>query len=316
MLKKLKKYLPIALFLISISFSIQANASGIDMFRLYNPNSGEHFYTASVSERNNLVKVGWIYEGIGWNAPASGNPVYRLYDPNSGDHHYTVNVNERNALVRVGWKNEGVGWYSGGQTPLHRSYNPNAKTGSHNYTTNRGEHNALIKAGWINEGIAWYGQGAGKTTGTPSAPTPQVSAGYKANNIYVSGKTIPYKNGGVSQGQAIIDSYPNGIASTWGGMSPFSGTDGLNTHFIGHHWGAFDPFIPLAMGAKVTITDANGRAFDYKVNSIVVTDTKGVDQATGRSIFGEITSTGGGERVVFQTCIDTRLRRIIFCVPM
>ena len=38
----------------------------VPMHRLYNPNSGEHFYTGSVEERDMLVSAGWIYEGIGW----------------------------------------------------------------------------------------------------------------------------------------------------------------------------------------------------------------------------------------------------------
>lgn len=38
------------------------------MYRLYNPNaqSGAHHYTMSEEERDNLVSVGWKYEGIGW----------------------------------------------------------------------------------------------------------------------------------------------------------------------------------------------------------------------------------------------------------
>lgn len=40
--------------------------SSKSMYRLYNPNSGEHFYTASASERDVLARVGWVYEGIGW----------------------------------------------------------------------------------------------------------------------------------------------------------------------------------------------------------------------------------------------------------
>lgn len=32
-----------------------------DMYRLYNPNSGEHFYTANVAERDSLRRVGWRY---------------------------------------------------------------------------------------------------------------------------------------------------------------------------------------------------------------------------------------------------------------
>ena len=88
-------------------------AKTVDMYRLYNPNSGEHFYTASAGEKDFLVNVGWTYEGIGWKAPATSNtPVYRVYNPNAGDHHYTTNKAERDNLISVGWKDEGIGWYS------------------------------------------------------------------------------------------------------------------------------------------------------------------------------------------------------------
>lgn len=151
-----------------------------DMYRLYNPNSGEHFYTANLTEKNNVQKAGWRYEGIGWNAPTSGNPVYRLYNANAGDHHYTLNANERDHLKKVGWRYEGVSWYSPGSgKPLYRLYNPNAKAGSHHYTLNTNERDNLKRAGWRYEGIAWYavdgnsssGNSGGGTTPKPN-PTP------------------------------------------------------------------------------------------------------------------------------------------------
>lgn len=127
------------------------------MYRLYNPNSGEHFYTSTVSERNNLRKIGWRDEGIGWQAPTNGAEVYRLYNPNAGDHHYTTSVGERDYLVKVGWKYEGVNWYSGGDKPVYRVYNPNAKkAGSHHYTLSASERDYLVKLGWRDEGIGWY----------------------------------------------------------------------------------------------------------------------------------------------------------------
>lgn len=126
------------------------------MYRMYNPNSGEHFYTASNTERLSLIRAGWNYEGIGWNAPLTGSPVYRLYNPNAGDHHYTRSAGERNALVRAGWNYEGVGWYSGGDVPVYRQYNPNAVTGTHNYTKSLGESRSLVRIGWRDEGIGWY----------------------------------------------------------------------------------------------------------------------------------------------------------------
>lgn len=128
----------------------------VQMYRVYNPNSGEHFYTQNAAEKNNLVSKGWKYEGIGWNGPTSGAPVYRLYNKNAGDHHYTLNANEKNNLVSKGWKYEGISWYSGGSKALHRLYNPNAKAGSHHYTLNTNEKNNLVKHGWKYEGLAWY----------------------------------------------------------------------------------------------------------------------------------------------------------------
>jgi hypothetical protein len=129
-------------------------------YRLYNPNSGEHFYTANAGEKGNLVADGWNYEGIGWYAPSDGGtPVYRLYNPNAGDHFYTMSASERNSLVKTGWNYEGVAFASASSssgTPVYRAYNPNAKVGSHNYTMNHAEQSSLIKAGWRNENIAWY----------------------------------------------------------------------------------------------------------------------------------------------------------------
>lgn len=129
------------------------------MYRLYNPNSGEHFYTASEYERDVLDSVGWNYEGLAWNAPFAGRPVYRLYNPNVGDHHYTPDANERNALVQWGWIDEGIGWNTSvaESVPLYRLYNPNARTGTHHYTTSFYEALSLNRIGWNYEGIGWYG---------------------------------------------------------------------------------------------------------------------------------------------------------------
>ncbi|MDO4623121.1 MAG: hypothetical protein Q4B22_09225, partial [Eubacteriales bacterium] len=130
------------------------------MYRLYNPNSGEHFYTQNISEKKYLVKVGWNDEGIGWIAPkTSKTPVYRLYNPNAGDHHYTCSKQERDYLVRAGWNYENIGWYSDDKkgSALYRQYNPNAVTGTHNYTLSKSENDMLVKIGWKEEGIGWYG---------------------------------------------------------------------------------------------------------------------------------------------------------------
>ena len=133
---------------------------GVEMYRVYNPNSGEHFYTANASEKDMLAGIGWNYEGIGWYAPVhSETPVYRLYNQYGGEHHYTMNAAERDMLTSVGWTYEGIGWYSDDKTsvPLYREYNPNQESCNHNYTTRRAEHDYLVSIGWRDEGIAWYG---------------------------------------------------------------------------------------------------------------------------------------------------------------
>lgn len=133
-----------------------------DMYRIYNPNSGEHFYTSDKVEKDHLVSLGWKYEGIGWKAPTISNyPVYRLYNMYGGEHHYTMSVDEKNNLVKLGWKYEGIGWFSAdpndsNSVPLLREYNPNAFSNNHNYTLDSSEHNYLISLGWKDEGKAWY----------------------------------------------------------------------------------------------------------------------------------------------------------------
>ena len=135
----------------------------VDMFRLYNPNSGEHFYTASGIERQTLIDLGWNDEGIGWTAPSISNtPVYRLYNPNAGEHHYTTDPAERDSLVAAGWNYEGVGWYSyegfGWYEDDERKY-PMVR-----YTEDSFTREVLLSAGWRDCGDGWY---AGDVTEAP-----------------------------------------------------------------------------------------------------------------------------------------------------
>ena len=131
------------------------------VFRLYNPNSGEHFYTLSEVERDTLMRLTWKYEGVNWyiNQSEDGAPLFRLYNPNTGDHHYTLDSNERDTLVNVGWKDEGVAWSTDPKqtTRVYRLYNPNEKrAGTHHYTTDAGEYETLARLGWRQEGTAFF----------------------------------------------------------------------------------------------------------------------------------------------------------------
>lgn len=177
---------------VPVTTNVEAQSFVAKMWRLYNPNSGEHFYTASTTERDHLYDVGWNIEGYGWTSPTTrGEPVYRLYNPNAGDHHYTMSAEERDMLVSEGWNYEGVAWlaWKKGNDPVYREYNPNATTGAHNFTTSKAEHDYLVSIGWKDEGIAFYVYGRGSSEGAkvsfPQIYSNGVSGAYYVGDISV-----------------------------------------------------------------------------------------------------------------------------------
>lgn len=137
--------------------SSTSSTDTLNVFRLYNPNTGEHFYTTGMFERNSLIAEGWNNEGVGWGSPTTGDAVYRLYNPNAkgGDHYYTVSSFEKDSLLKKGWRYEGIGWYSGGDIDVYVAYNPNAQSGAHNYTIGSTEQNYLLDNGWKYGSTAW-----------------------------------------------------------------------------------------------------------------------------------------------------------------
>jgi hypothetical protein len=135
----------------------------VDMFRMYDPNSGEHFYTGSMEERQNLESVGWQYEGVGFTFPlTTGKPVYRLYDPVTGEHLYTMDEAEKATLMAAGWNYEGIAFNSGfeNEVPQYRLHNPNETRGAYHFTASIEERDYLISLGWEYQGIGWYSLGA------------------------------------------------------------------------------------------------------------------------------------------------------------
>ena len=130
----------------------------VPVYRLYNPNNGEHFFTKNANETVSLENSGWSYDGVAWFTPNSGIPVYRLYDSSHGIHLYTSNVTEKNTLVIAGWTNEGIAWYSATSgKSVYRLYKSVGGVGLHMLTSNTTEKNNLISAGWTYEGVSMYG---------------------------------------------------------------------------------------------------------------------------------------------------------------
>ena len=129
------------------------------MLRMYNPNTGEHFYTGSEEERDNLIAAGWNYEGVAFTFPANtGAPVYRLFQPSTGEHLYTMDEAEKDRLMAEGWNYENIAFNSAYDTEAvqHRLYNPNVTVGAYHFTFSEEEMQNLINAGWWYQGIGWY----------------------------------------------------------------------------------------------------------------------------------------------------------------
>ena len=132
------------------------------LYRLYNPYTHEHFFTAETVENDNLVRLGWKSEGgVGYiYKHGEKGGVYRLYNPTTGEHHYTMNEDEVATCVKAGWKNEGVKWFSAQDkevtlNKLYSMYNPYEKKFYHHYTADAKEIEQMVKAGWRKEEVKW-----------------------------------------------------------------------------------------------------------------------------------------------------------------
>lgn len=85
---------------------------GENVYRMYNPNNGDHVFTAKVKEKEFLQKNGWKYEGIAFRSSASkAIAVYRLFSDDRNVHMYTSDYDEKQALIATGWIDEGVAFY-------------------------------------------------------------------------------------------------------------------------------------------------------------------------------------------------------------
>ena len=86
---------------------LTSDSSQVTMHRLYNPYTGEHFYTASDAERDNLVGVGWKEEGVGWygvgSSTYSTKQAYAVYSADD----QTLSFYKRTTVPTQGSKFEG-----------------------------------------------------------------------------------------------------------------------------------------------------------------------------------------------------------------
>ena len=77
--KHLSAILAVSALLCTVSVpAVKAENSTLDtqLYRLYNPNSGEHLYTSDISEESYLAAIGWVDEAEAWKTPEKGEPYF------------------------------------------------------------------------------------------------------------------------------------------------------------------------------------------------------------------------------------------------
>lgn len=132
----------------------KASIDAVDnaLYRLYNPNNGDHLFTPDHNEAEVIAGMGWAYEGVA-GLTGDGDEVTRLYNPGNGLHMLTASHSEHDSLVKAGWLCEGEAFRAGTKHDMYRLYNPN--NGAHHFTTAASERDGLRSAGWTYEGVAF-----------------------------------------------------------------------------------------------------------------------------------------------------------------
>ena len=131
------------------------SAGRAPIYRFYNTQTGAHFYTASVAERDLVIQTlpQYVYEAAAFYAyasPAAGqSTVFRFFNTGTGAHFYTINPTE-SAFIQANYPSfryEGPIWYAqtgggNGAAPIYRFFR--TSTGTHFYTVNAAERDFII----------------------------------------------------------------------------------------------------------------------------------------------------------------------------
>ncbi len=178
----LRRLLATALVALTCSPLTALAQAGTDaVYRFYNRQSGAHFYTIALAERDRVVASypQFAYEGPmfgAWTTAAAGTvPVFRFYNKNTGTHFYTVSAAERDKVIASypQFVFEGPAWHAfpapgnDGRVGVFRFFNRN--TGTHFYTVSVAERDKVLASypQFADEGIAFYVFPAAATLAPP-----------------------------------------------------------------------------------------------------------------------------------------------------
>jgi hypothetical protein len=138
-----------------------------EVFRFNDTNTGDHFYTTSVAEKDSILAnlPNYHYEGAQWSTPDQGAgtlDVFRFFDTDHGSHFFTTSTAERDSIIKnlSAYHYEGVAFEAyadagtaGGLT-LERFYN--TQTGLHHFSASASEtfgiNHGAAGANWVDEG--------------------------------------------------------------------------------------------------------------------------------------------------------------------
>jgi|GEM_PF-3343122 len=140
----------------------------VPLYRLWNSNSGDYFYTTKESEKTKAIGLGYVDEGsLGYvftNQVSGTVPLYRFWSSSMEDHFYTTKESEKTKVMGLGFAYEGIVGYvysaSGSdRDAIYRFWN--SQLSNHFYTTSSSEKLKLeqpeyITAGWVYEGVEGY----------------------------------------------------------------------------------------------------------------------------------------------------------------
>jgi len=132
------------------------------MFRLFDPGSGTHLYTASSNEASAAVDLGYVEEGVPFSNEGSHPDligIRRFFSAEATDYVLTTDPAEIERLSRAGsgfadegGVSTGIAEPEPGAAPVYRFYSES--TTDHLYTHSFSE--GAGAAGYEYEGIAWY----------------------------------------------------------------------------------------------------------------------------------------------------------------
>jgi photosystem II stability/assembly factor-like uncharacterized protein len=178
----------------------KAAAVQLPVYRFYNTQTGTHFYTSSVTERDSVRSnlPFMTYEGMAFYAasqPSAGlKPVYRLFNARFGTHFYTISESERDTLQDQlpDSRLEGIAYYASpvagmGFKPLYRFFWSRAGSfsGNHFYTASEVERQNLQdnqSATYTYEGVGYYVLTGDCTLVNSTSQQATANACYLANN--------------------------------------------------------------------------------------------------------------------------------------